>query len=219
MMRVSDKGLLEIAEHEGIVPAPYRDSRGIWTFGIGHTAAAGAPDPREMGGAMPVGADLDNRLVRAIEVFRSDISKYERRVNSVIKVPLKQHQFDALVSWDFNTGGALWMRSDGKPAKLIQQINSGDMSGDGFMGWTKPASITRRRKKEMHLFRTGDYAANGDKIPVWRTDGLGNLIGVSRTVSGAWLLEQLGRAAKPPAPTGLWAQIVALVWRIFGIGR
>ena len=33
------------AEHEGIVPAPYRDSTGLWTYGIGHTAAAGAPGP------------------------------------------------------------------------------------------------------------------------------------------------------------------------------
>ena len=47
-MRLSDKGIVEIAEHEGIVPAPYRDSVGVVTFGVGHTAAAGVLDPAEM---------------------------------------------------------------------------------------------------------------------------------------------------------------------------
>jgi len=125
-MRVSDKGLLEIAEHEGIVPAPYRDSVGVWTFGVGHTAAAGGLDPQEMNGAMPTGAALEAAVDRALEVFREDIPKYEARVNKHIKVPLKQHQFDALVSFDFNTGG-IWYKSKrtGKMthAQLVKAIN------------------------------------------------------------------------------------------------
>jgi lysozyme len=40
-MTISAPGLIEIAEHEGIVPAPYLDSAGVRTWGIGHTAAAG----------------------------------------------------------------------------------------------------------------------------------------------------------------------------------
>ena len=44
-MQMTERGLLALAGHEGVVPAPYRDSTGTWTFGIGHTAAAGPPDP------------------------------------------------------------------------------------------------------------------------------------------------------------------------------
>ena len=44
-MHMTDRGLLALARHEGIVPAPYLDVKRVWTFGVGHTAAAGAPDP------------------------------------------------------------------------------------------------------------------------------------------------------------------------------
>ena len=48
MITVSRRGVLEIAGHEGIVLGPYRDSAGVWTYGVGHTAGAGAPDPSAM---------------------------------------------------------------------------------------------------------------------------------------------------------------------------
>ena len=40
-MRTSDRGLLALIRHEGVVPGPYLDVKGVWTFGIGHTAARG----------------------------------------------------------------------------------------------------------------------------------------------------------------------------------
>ena len=108
MMKVSPKGVLEIAEHEGIVIGPYLDSVGVWTYGVGHTAAAGGPDPAKM-------TKVDTRswsrekvneeVLKALRLFDVDLDKYEARVNKAISRPLKQHQFDALVSFDFNTGG------------------------------------------------------------------------------------------------------------------
>lgn len=198
-MRTSDKGILEIAEHEGIVPAPYKDSVGVWTFGIGHTAAAGGIDPAKMSTAMP--ASVEPAVDRAIEVFRTDLRKYEDRVNSAINVPLTQYQFDALVSWDFNTGGALWRSTSGKPCQLIRQINSGDKSGDGFMGWLRPPEIRKRRTAEQRLFRTGDYDHNGDSIPIWRTDGKGKLKGILRNMSGSEMLGRLGNVLPDYSPT------------------
>ena len=44
-MHMTDRGLIALARHEGIVPAPYLDVKRVWTFGVGHTAGAGAPDP------------------------------------------------------------------------------------------------------------------------------------------------------------------------------
>ena len=69
-MKISTRGILEIAEHEGIVPAPYRDSVGVWTWGIGHTKGAGDPDPARMPMGMP--ADLDAALDAVIAQFRID---------------------------------------------------------------------------------------------------------------------------------------------------
>lgn len=202
-MKTSLKGILEIAEHEGIVPAPYRDSVGVWTFGIGHTAAAGGLDPREMNSAMP--KNVDAAVDRAISIFRDDLAKYEARVNAAIKVPLKQHQFDALVSFDFNTGGIY-------RANLTKQINAGDMSGEGFMGWLRPPEIKSRRTAEYRLFRTGDYDHNGDTIPIWKTNGAGNLAGILRTMSGNELAKRLGRTATPAqSPDWLQTLIAAIV--------
>lgn len=212
-MRVSDKGILEIAEHEGIVPAPYRDSVGVWTFGVGHTAAAGSPEPQEMSGKMPSGDALDRALDRALEVFRDDLRKYEDRVNDAIRVPLKQHEFDALVSFDFNTGGIY-------RAKLTKAINAGEANASRhFMGWLKPPEIRKRRTAEKRLFETGDYDANGDEIPVWKTNSRGKLIGIDRVWSGDALLARMKRFPQPDTPAkpkGLWAAILALLARIFG---
>ena len=50
---MTDRGLLALIRHEGIVPGPYLDARGTWTFGIGHTAVAGPPDPATLPRGMP----------------------------------------------------------------------------------------------------------------------------------------------------------------------
>ena len=209
-MNVSDKGLLEIAEHEGIVPAPYFDSVRVLTYGIGHTANAGGIDPASMSLAMP--ADIEGAIDHALALFRTDVAKYETRVNAAIKVPLSQFEFDALVSFDLNTGGIY-------RAKLTKRINAGDPSAvDSFMGWLKPPEIRKRRTAEMELFRSGDYDANGDKIPVWKTNGKGRLVGQLRTMSGAEVLKRMGPkpAPKPPTPKPSFWDALAQFLNLFG---
>lgn len=184
-MRLSDKGLLEICEHEGIVPAPYYDSKGVLTYGVGHTKNAGSPDPASLPRGMP--SNIDKAIDEALAVFRNDVMSYERRVNDAIKVPLKQHQFDALVSFDFNTGGI-------HRANLTKAINARDpKASNHFFGWLKPPEIRRRREEEKALYDTGDYEANGDKIPVWNVDENGRLRGIHSTISGAEVLKRMGR--------------------------
>ena len=39
------QGAMELIGHEAIVQTRYRDTRNIWTIGVGHTKAAGDPDP------------------------------------------------------------------------------------------------------------------------------------------------------------------------------
>lgn len=165
MMKISSKGVLELAEHEGIVLGPYKDSVGVWTYGVGHTAAAGGPDPAKMPKVNTrnwTREQVNEELLKALRLFDVDLDKYEARVNKAISRPLKQHQFDALVSFDFNTGGI-------HRANLTKDINAGRMDGNGFMGWVRPKEIIKRRKAEQALFRSGNYDANGSNIPVYDT--------------------------------------------------
>lgn len=166
-MQISKQGVLEISELEGIALGPYLDINKVWTYGVGHTAAAGGLNPEKM-------KREDTRqwspekvratLLDALKVFDTDLDDYESRVNDAVKVPLKQHQFDALVSFDFNTGGIF-------RAKLTQALNAGDYAeaAERFMGWLKPKAIIKRRTDEMNLFVTGSYSANGSFIGIWDT--------------------------------------------------
>lgn len=145
-LTVSKAGLMALAAHEGIVLSPYRDSKGIWTIGVGHTAAAGYPDPAKFVGSFT--------LSEVLGLFRQDVAKYEKAVRAAVKVPVKQHEFDALVSFHYNTGAI------GK-ATLTKLLNAGKRAeaGAAFMNWTKPPEITDRRKAERDLFLTGKYPA------------------------------------------------------------
>jgi lysozyme len=149
-MKVSDRGIAELFSHEGIVPMPYKDSVGVWTYGVGHTAAAGKPDPADMrrGIATPV-EDV-------VAVFRRDLPRYEAAVLKAVRVPLKQHEFDALVSFHFNTGAI------GR-ASFVRRLNAGDRVGaaKGMLDWNKPPEIIDRRTAEMKLFRDGVYSNDG----------------------------------------------------------
>lgn len=188
-MKVSDKGIAALIAHEGIVPGPYKDSVGVWTFGIGHTAAAGRPDPVQMPRGMP--ADLDAALVHVFDVFRDDLVKYETEVARALKVPVSQNEFDALVSFHYNTGAI------GR-ASLVKALNAGDRAGAarGFMSWVKPKEIIERRRSELKLFRDGVYPEL--KATVWRVDANGRVIWKPvKTLTMAQMLQMMRGKPEP----------------------
>src|ERR1700710_3062424 len=95
IMKTSLRGICSMLAEEAIVLAAYDDGTGTITIGAGHTAAAGEPSP------LP---GMKISLTEAINVYRTDMSKVEREVANAVHVALSQNQFDALVSWHFNTG-------------------------------------------------------------------------------------------------------------------
>lgn len=198
-MRISTKGALEISEHEGIVPVPYFDSVGMLTWGVGHTKNAGGINPAEIDMAMPTGAALNEAIDMAISVFKDDLEKYADRINKAFPMELAQHEFDALVSMDFNTGMASWRSAAGNPAAVVRHMRAGNRTkaAQAFMGWLRPPELRKRRTAEMNLFITGNYDGNGDYIPVWKTNGKGKLIGIINTIRGRDLMERL--AVEPQA--------------------
>ncbi|WP_229704464.1 lysozyme [Gemmobacter aquaticus] len=158
---MTDRGLLALVRHEGIVPGPYLDVKTVWTFGIGHTAAAGPPDPAKM--PRGISADLDAGIREAFRVFRADLAAYEAEVRRAVKVPLEPHEFDALVSFHYNTGAI-------SRATLTKALNVGNRvaAADAFLNWRRPAAIIPRREAERDLFRHCRYP--GGTIPVWSVD-------------------------------------------------
>lgn len=145
-MKTSTEGLIALVGHEGIVLSRYKDSVGVWTIGIGHTAAAGGLNPATFTRTLS--------MSEAFDLLRKDIVKYENDVERVVVVPLKQHEFDALVSFHYNTGAI-------KKASFVKKLNAGDRAGaiKGIMDWRKPAEIIKRRTAERDLFKTGIYPA------------------------------------------------------------
>lgn len=86
----------------------------------------------------------------------------------VVTVPLEPHEFDALVSFHYNTGGIA-------RAALTRHLNAGNRlaAADAFMGWLKPAAIRSRREAERDLFRHRRYPTG--IIPVWAVDRNGRV--------------------------------------------
>jgi len=146
-VQTSAKGAAFIAAHEGVVTKAYRDTAGVWTIGVGHTAGAGPPKPVK---GMAISRD------EAMAIFGRDLGKFERRVGAALPgVP--QNAFDGAVSFDFNTGAidkASWVRALAK--------GDTDAARRGLMQWTKAggrtvAGLVRRRKAEARLIFTGEY--------------------------------------------------------------
>lgn len=65
--------------------------KGTLTIGYGHT-----------GNDVKKGMKIS--LKEAEKLFKQDLQIFERAVNKVVKIPLNQNQFDALVSFTFNCG-------------------------------------------------------------------------------------------------------------------
>jgi lysozyme len=85
-----------------------------------------------------------------------------------VKVPPTPHEFDALVSFHFNTGGIA-------AAALTRHLNAGHrvVAAAAFLNWRGPASIILRRESERDLFRHGRYP--GGAIPVWSVGRTGRV--------------------------------------------
>lgn len=148
---LTKRALLELVSHEAIVPEAYKDSRGIWTFGIGMTNASGHRINRYI--------DKPQSIPRVIELFKWVVeNKY---LPAVLKAfdgyPLNEAELAAAVSFHYNTGAigyASWVKSVllGRREQAERQI----------MDWKKPLAIKERREKERDLFFHGKWSNDGE---------------------------------------------------------
>lgn len=146
IFKTSPNGRKFIELWEGTLLRAYNDGTGVWTIGTGHTSAAGPP---------PVGPGMAITQEEADAILSADLVPVEQTVNQVVKHTLTQNQFDALVSFQFNTGGLA-------RSSLLRSINLNDFSqvGPDFNMWVMGGGhvmpgLIKRRKAEVILFNTG----------------------------------------------------------------
>lgn len=143
-MRTSEDGLDIIREFEGLRLSAYPDpgtGAEPWTIGYGHTGDDVFP------GMRITRAEADTLL-------RRDVAHAEDAVRDLVKAPLAQHQFDALVSFCFNCGRGALAKS-----ALLRKLNRGDYDAvpAELARWAKAGGrvlpgLVRRRKAEAALW-------------------------------------------------------------------
>lgn len=139
------KDLNIIKEFEGLRLEAYDDGIGVFTVGYGTTRYPN-------GNKVKRGDKIT--LEQAEQYLRHDLSNFEDTVNSLVKVPLTQNQFDALTSLVYNIGSGAFSKST-----LLKKLNAKDYKGaaDQFLVWNKAGGrtlqgLTNRRTKERQLF-------------------------------------------------------------------
>jgi len=144
-MSVSNKGVDLICEFEGKRLVAYDDGVGVWTIGFGTI--------KYPNGVRVKKGDTCT-LDQAKEYMRHDLIEFEHTVNSSVKVPLNQNQFDALVSLAYNIGSSAF-----KSSTLVKKLNTGDYQGaaDQFNVWVNAGGkrmqgLVNRRDREKLLF-------------------------------------------------------------------
>ena len=110
-MNVSKAAIALIKHHEGVRSRPYRCPANLWTVGVGHLIGDGKSLP-----------DSWNRTFSQEEIdgiLKSDLRRFELGVHKMLpNVPLRQHEFDSIVSFCFNLGLGCFQRSTLRQALL-----------------------------------------------------------------------------------------------------
>jgi lysozyme len=148
-MKISENGLSLIKQLEGLSLKPYLDKVNIPTIGFGSTYY-------EDGTKVKL-KDKPITEERATELLEFIANKtFSENINKVVKVPLNQNQFDALVSFAYNIGNKNFNWST-----LLKKLNQSDYEGASleFGRWNQASGkilsgLVLRRQKERELFLT-----------------------------------------------------------------
>ena len=146
-MIVSKNGLDIIKEFESFRAKPYLCPSQKATIGFGSTYY---PDGKKV-----TLQDKEITEEKAFEILEYIANKdFGSNINKVVKVPLNQNQFDALVSFAYNIGNGNFNSST-----LLRWLNQGNYkeSSMQLLRWDKSKGIvlnglTKRRKAEKALF-------------------------------------------------------------------
>lgn len=146
-MKISNNGIELIKQFEGLSLKPYLDAVNIPTIGFGSTYYED--------GTKVTLKDKTITEERATELLEFVANKtFSENINKVVKVPLSQNQFDALVSFAYNIGNKNFNWST-----LLKKLNLSDYIGASleFGRWNQANGkilngLVLRRQKEKELF-------------------------------------------------------------------
>jgi lysozyme len=139
---LSKIGLELLKKSEGFREQIYQDVAGYPTIGFGHRLVPGENYPDGIS------------LALGEAILAKDVRNAEIAIERLVKVPLSQGQFDALVDFVFNLGAARLAGST-----LLKYLNSGkyDAAAWQLLAWDHAGSqqlagLTARREVEFHLW-------------------------------------------------------------------
>lgn len=158
--KTSQLGLNLIKHYEGCslvgYQKVYNGKKDPITIGYGHTGMVN-------GKAITVGQKIT--LADAEIILKMDLLKFEKDVISLVKKPITQSKFDALVSFAFNVGPDIDADTIAEglgDSTLLKYVNAGNFTAaaNEFIKWNKAGGIvlnglTCRRMSEAMLFSTG----------------------------------------------------------------
>jgi lysozyme len=141
-----------LQSHEGMFLKPYLCPAKVWTYGVGAT--------RDLNGNRVTASTPPLTQDQAFQLLERDLRSAMRSVDRLIKVPLTNNAYFALVSFVFNLGGGALQVST-----LRKVINRGELDRvkHELNKWVwagrpkrKLAGLIRRRHEEGELFFTQD---------------------------------------------------------------
>jgi len=148
-MRLNQTGYDLIKQFEGLVLKPYLCSANVPTIGYGNTFYEN--------GVKVKMSDAPITKQRAEELLKINADRFASKVANLLKKPVTQNQFNALVSFAYNVGsGAL---ASSTLLKLVNiNPNDGNIAKE-FLKWNKGGGkvidgLTKRRIKESALYFT-----------------------------------------------------------------
>ena len=135
-----------IKKYEGFSSKPYKCPAGIPTIGYGSTFY--------LNGNKVTMKDTPISEEVALSILFSAVEDFSKKVEKLLKVPVNQNQFDALVDFSYNLGIGNFQKST-----LLKLVNNKDFIGASkqFKKWNKSNGkvlngLTNRRKEEEELF-------------------------------------------------------------------
>ncbi|MFY9853011.1 MAG: lysozyme [Terracidiphilus sp.] len=141
-MRFSTAGMELLKRSEGFRNRVYMDMAGFPTIGYGHKLLH--PESFPNGITEP----------QATNLLACDVGNAEQAVERLVKVPLSQGQFDALVDFVFNLGAGRLAAST-----LLKSLNAGrfDEAAQELLQWDHAdghecAALETRRQAEVELW-------------------------------------------------------------------
>jgi len=163
MMKMSDTGVEELIDSEGVRYQVYDDQTGspvssysevggYPTIGVGHLIRGGAAEA-EFSEYLRGQGEMSESQVK--DLLRKDLQRFEDPINAAVMVPITQSMFDALIHFSFNVGAHAR-----KVKEAVANINLEDWDAAAQSILDGPvtskgryiASLARRRKKEAEMF-------------------------------------------------------------------